>query len=208
MNDLNDILENVIDKNLKTCNILEIGTGEGKNSTVILNKFCKENFSSYKLISYEGEKSYYIRAKKFWNKNPNVTIINEYFSNKFDINDLVVKNIPDFIKDYNETGDRIKNKYIKLSNTNTNYFTNINFVPDIIFIDSSRFMHIAIINLCHQILKEKKDTLIIMEEDYFVNNQYGELDIIEKYFNLKNVIKYSKGSWQWPFVSFIIDSKK
>ena len=50
--------------------------------------------------------------------------------------------------------------------------------------------------------------VIIMEEDYYVNNNYGELEIIEKIFNLSNVIKYKKGTWQWPFVSYNIVSKK
>ena len=39
-----------------------------------------------------------------------------------------------------------------------------------------------------------KDTIIIMEKDYYVNNKYGKLEIIEKLFNLKNIVKYIKGS--------------
>jgi len=95
-----------------------------------------------------------------------------------------------------------------MNNSNNNYFSKIDFIPDIIFIDSSRFMHLPIINLCYEISKNNPNTIIIMEEDYFINNNYGELEIIEKIFNLSNIIKYQKGTWQWPFVSFKIKSKK
>ena len=47
-----------------------------------------------------------------------------------------------------------------------------------------------------------------MEEDYYVENNYGELEIIQNNFELANVVKYGKGSWQWPFVSFNIIGKK
>ena len=80
--------------------------------------------------------------------------------------------------------------------------------PNIIFIDSSRFMHLPIINLCYEIFKNNPNTIIIMEEDYYVENNYGELEIIQNNFELANVVKYGKGSWQWPFVSFNIIGKK
>lgn len=213
MNDLTVILESLYEKNdylnkLENINILEIGTGTGANSTKILYNFFNKINIQFKLISYEGVPKLYNNASKLWENINNVSIANEFFTKKEDITGLLIPNLPDYIVDYNETSERFKNKYLKLSEKNNNYFTKIDVQPDIIFIDSSRFMHLPIINLCYEISKTNPDTIIIMEEDYYVNNKYGELEIIEKLFNLKNIVKYSKGSWQWPFVSFNIVSKK
>jgi hypothetical protein len=150
----------------------------------------------------------YNRANNLWNNFNNVSIINEYFTRKQDIPNLLIPNLPSYITDYKETSDRLKNKYLKIMNQNNNYFTTLTMQPDIIFIDSSRFMHLPIINLCYEISKNNPNTIIIMEEDYYVDNNYGELEIIQNNFELANVVKYSKGSWQWPFVSFNIVGKK
>ena len=214
MDDLTIILNSLYEKNdylnrLENINILEIGTGNGANSTrIIYDFFIKKKNIKFKLISYEGVPKLYNSASDLWKNINNVSIVNEFFTKKEDITGLLIPNLPDYIVDYNETSERFKNKYLKLSEKNNNYFTKINFQPDIIFIDSSRFMHLPIINLCYELSKTNPDIIIIMEEDYYVNNNYGELEIIEKIFNLKNIVKYKKGSWQWPFVSFNIVSKK
>ena len=150
----------------------------------------------------------YNRANNLWENFNNVSIINEYFTKKEDIPNLLIPNLPSYIIDYQETSERLKNKYLKVMNENNNYFTTLNMQPDIIFIDSSRFMHLPIINLCYEIFKNNPNTIIIMEEDYYVENNYGELEIIQNNFELANVVKYDKGSWQWPFVSFNIIGKK
>lgn len=189
--------------------ILEIGTGNGENSTKMLYNFFKNKKKSFQIISYEGDTSYFNRANHIWSKVPNVKIINEFFTMKKDIEELLLPNIPEYIIDYNETNERLKSKYISvLKNDNNKYFTNLMYIPDIILIDSSRFMHLPIINLCYEVTKTNPNTIIIMEDDYFVNDNFGELEIIQKHFNLKNVVKYNKVSWQWPFVSFNIVSKK
>tara|TARA_B100001175_G_scaffold22576_1_gene16919 strand:- start:11607 stop:12248 length:642 start_codon:yes stop_codon:yes gene_type:complete len=213
MDDLTNILNSLYENNqyfnsLDKFNVLEIGTGEGANSTKILYKYFINKKKPFQLVSYEGMPDLYQRANNLWNDITNVSIINEYFTNKQDITDLLIPNLPDYITDYKETNQRLKNKYLKVMNENNNYFTTLNMQPDIIFIDSSRFMHLPIINLCYQISKNNPNTIIIMEEDYYVDNNYGELQIIENNFELTNVVKYKKGSWQWPFVSFNIVGKK
>lgn len=214
MDDLTIALNSLYNKddNLKNkthINILEIGTGEGANSTKILYSFFKNINKSFQITSYEGMPELYYRANNIWKNINNVRIVNEYFTKKTDIVDLLIPNLPQYIIDYNETSERFKNKYLKvIDDSNNKYFTTIDFVPDIIFIDSSRFMHLPIINLCYEISNTNPNTHIIMEDDYFVNNNYGELEIIENKFNLKNIIKYKKNTWQWPFVSFNIVSKK
>jgi len=210
MDDLTPILDLVYNRynlgKLDKINILEIGTGEGKNSTKILYNFFKKN--KFNIISYEGMDKLYNIASNYWKNTNNVTIVNEYFTKKNDIFELLIPNLPSYIVDYKETSERFINKYKLLFNSNNNFFTKIDYKPNIIFIDSSRFMHLPIINLCYELTNYNSETIIIMEEDYFINNKYGELEIIDKFFNLKDVIKYPKGSWQWPFVSFIIESKK
>ena len=214
MDDLTVILKPLYDnsnylKNLNFINVLEIGTGEGANSTKMLYNFFNKTNKNFKITSYEGMPALYNRASNLWSGVNNVSIVNEYFTKKDDIPELLIPNLPDYIIDYEMSSEKFKDKYLKIMNdTNNKYFTNINFVPDIIFIDSSRFMHLPIVNLCYEISKSNPETIIIMEEDYYVNNNYGELEIIEKIFNLSNVIKYEKGTWQWPFVSYNIVSKK
>ena len=56
-------------------------------------------------------------------------------------------------------------------------------------------------------MKGNLDCYFIMEEDYFYEGNYGELNIIQKYFKLKNVEKIKNITWQWPFVIFKIDQK-
>ena len=92
--------------------------------------------------------------------------------------------MPEYIIDYKETNQRFKDKYLKIYNSkDNNYVQNINFIPNIIFIDCSRFMHLTIINYCFEFIKEKNsDCIFIIEDDYFINGNYGELEIIERVF--------------------------
>jgi hypothetical protein len=203
---LND-LDNVLQK--KNINIIEIGTGNGDNSTKNLYNYFKNKYN-LTIISYEGDKIYYENAQKIWKNINNVKIKNEYFVKKEKIKELLIPNIPDYIIDYEETGDRLKKKYQKIyDNINiNNYITNVDIIPDIVFIDCSRFMHLPIIDLCYDFFKTNPDCIYIMEEDYFINNTYGELDIILKYFELDNVLKYNNYEWQWPFITFQIKNRK
>ena len=160
MDDLTIILNSLHQKNinfnsLDKFNVLEIGTGEGANSTKILYQFFLGKNKPFEIISYEGMPELYNRANNLWNNFNNVSIINEYFTKKQDIIDLLIPNLPSYIIDYQETSERLKNKYLKVMNENNNYFTTLNMQPDIIFIDSSRFMHLPIINLCYEISKTK-----------------------------------------------------
>lgn len=216
MDDLTNILSSIYQteqyqndiKNENEIKVLEIGTGEGANSTKILYNFFQKHNKNFKIVSYEGMFELYSRANRLWSLTDNVFIMNEYFVKKNDINELLIPSLPDYIEDYRETNDRFKRKYKSVMTSNDNFFTSIDFVPDVIFVDSSRFMHLPIINLCYEISKTNPKTLFIMEEDYYIDGNYGELEIIQKHFNLRNVVKYKKGSWQWPFVSFNIQSKK
>lgn len=93
MDDLTLILNSLHEKNvnfnsLDKFNVLEIGTGEGANSTKILYQFFLGKNKPFEIISYEGMSDLYNRANNLWKNFNNVSIINEYFTNKQDIIDL------------------------------------------------------------------------------------------------------------------------
>ena len=165
----------------------------------------------FTLDSYEGEPGLFSSANGFWKQQnmPNIKIIEEYFSDHEDIVNLLIPNLPDWIEDYKETKERFTEKYMKVYRDGANnYVQKVNFIPDIVFIDASRFMHINVINTCYKFYKENPNCIYIMEEDYFVNGNYGETGIIERHFVLKDLTKYRKGTHDWPFVTFKIESKK
>lgn len=186
----------------KHINIIEIGTAFGDNSTKILyNLLKKRKTDNFTMMSYEGSNTFK-KAYDLWKNTDNISIINEYFCKKEDINDLLIPNIPDYIEDYKVSSVNLKKSRQNILN-NTNFFTEINMIPDIIFIDCSRFMHLPIINLCQELFNNNK-IYYVMEEDYFYNNIYGEIEIIKKYFNI-NIIKiYDFKEHQWPFILFNI----
>tara|TARA_B100000035_G_C21036462_1_gene571240 strand:+ start:3159 stop:3794 length:636 start_codon:yes stop_codon:yes gene_type:complete len=207
LNILNDVYQEVKDEDV--IKITEIGTGTGQDSTVRLFEFFRDKYVNFKIDSYEGEASLFKLAHNYWSGINTVNIIEEYFSNKEDIPNLLIPNLPNYIKDYKETSDRFKEKYMKVYNLpNNNYTKNVNFIPNIVFIDASRFMHINIINKCYELYNQNPECIYIIEDDYFIDGNYGELEIIENNFILKDVKKYSKGTWQWPFVTFKIVGKK
>lgn len=205
MEEIKLILSDINISNLNNINIVEIGTGFGTNSTKIIYEYFNSQKKPFIINSYEGCSNTFNVAKKNWDNFNNVDIINEYVTNKGDIKNVLIPNIPKYIEDYKETNERFIQKYLKLFNNNDNYIASFNIIPDIIFIDCSRFMHLPIIKKCYEI-NNNKNTIYIIEDDYFINNNYGELEIIENHFILKNIKKYKKNKWQWPFVSFQIES--
>ena len=208
MNELNIALEHIYDdlKYKENINIIEVGTGYGNNSTCVLYNYFKNKGKKFNLHSYEGLKKCFIKASEIWSKIGNVKIFNEYFCNKEDIQKLLIPNIPSYIVDYKEDNKRLVSKYLNLK-LEGNITNSINLLPDIIFIDCSRFMHLTIINKCYDLMKGNLDCYFIMEEDYFYEGNYGELNIIQKYFKLKNVEKIKNSTWQWPFIIFKINYK-
>ena len=207
--ELDNILNDIDLTDINNINIIEIGTGKGDNSTVVLYNYFKLLCKPFIINSYEGHEGEFKIANKYWEnkKCSNVNIINEYVSNKKDIKDLLIPNLPPYIKDYKEGSARFVTKYMKLYDSNiTNYITNFRIEPTIIFIDCSRFMHLSIINKCYEI-NNNSECVYIIEDDYCIDEHYGELEIIIKYFKIKNIKKYNKNNWQWPFVSFQIEHK-
>ena len=203
MDDLRIILNYIYSnffKNTDSLNLIEIGTGFGKDSTKVLYNTLSQ-LTNFNMVSYEGSSPYKC-AYNIWKDYNNIKIINEYFCKKDDIENLLIPNIPDYIEDYKITSEKLITSRRTILKE-TNFFTKIDMIPDIIFIDCSRFMHLPIINLCNELFKNH-NVYYIMEEDYYYNNTYGELEIIKKFFNI-NIIKiYHFEKHQWPFILFNI----
>ena len=128
MDDLNNVLKDVYVDHLAdkpAISVTEIGTGSGENSTRVLYNFFSKVNKPFRLLSYEGEPKLHSRAHSVWQTTGNVLIKNEYFSDKEDIVNLLIPNIPDHITDYNESGDRLKGKYMDIYRNFSNPLTEV-----------------------------------------------------------------------------------
>jgi hypothetical protein len=196
----------------KLINILEIGTGYGDGSTRVLNQIMTETGHKYFINSYEGVQECFDKANKLYLNSATTKIHNEFFIKKIDIIEMVIPNILDDKPPL--TKEHYINTYHKYL-LQENYAGNIEYIPDIIFIDSVRFSHLGIINKCKQYCNE--NTIFIMEEDFAFEGSglgYGgppqtqigyEQTIVSRYFNLKNIKYYtSKTSNSWNFITFTL----
>jgi len=196
---MKEMIERLFSDNLPANNstILEIGSADGTGTTKLIFDFCKENNIECTLESYEGISSLADKAKEFWKEEPSVTIHDRFFCNKEGIYDKVLPNlfsegtltVEHYLKDYDSIC-----KVGKFVDTAP-------FTPNIVFIDSWRFCHAAIVQKCKDLFS--KDTLFIMEDDI---PNYGETEILQKYFTLNNLKKYdgvlSDGTWN--FITFTL----
>ena len=197
-----------------TINILEIGTGMGDGTTQYLYDYFTELNKEFVINSYEGVVSCYNWANSIWENTPNVHIHNKFFCDKEDVKNIVIPNIID------DNPPLTKEHYFsqyKESLELDNYETSIEYTPDIIIIDSWRFSHAAIINMCKNY--SNKETLFIVEEDYPhpSTNPIGsekappqypigwEQTCIQKMFNVQNIEHFpSKYHDCFNFFSFTL----
>ena len=190
------ILDDVFDDSKDHYEILEIGTANGKGTTMYLYNYFAERNKSFHINSYEGIDSQYELAKEFWEEAYDVSIHNKFFCDVDDIKELVIPNIigeePDLTKEHYER------EYGKTMKTGK-FEDTIDYKPDIVFVDCWRFCHAAVINKCKQFCDE--NTIFIMEDDF---QSYGEEKILKKYFELKN-LKHYDGDLRygvWNFITF------
>jgi hypothetical protein len=196
----------------KLINILEIGTGYGDGSTSVLNKIMFERGLTYFINSYEGVQECFEKANKLYENSLTTKIHNDFFIKPIDIIEMVIPNIID------DNPPLTKGHYTNIYHKylfEKNYAKDIDYIPDIILIDSVRFSHVGIVNKCSKYCNE--NTIFIMEEDFAfpgtglglggppeTQNGYEQI-IISKYFNLKNVKYYtSKTSDSWNFITFTL----
>lgn len=175
--------------------VLEIGTAFGDSSTKSLFRNLKNSGKKYFLIGFEPMDICYDKAVTIWNEIPDVEIVKKYF---------LTENAIEFFKEAITT----ENLETELKeNLLTNFDINSEMLvkefgdrPDLIFIDSIRYSHLAIVKSIVD-LGLHQNAIIVMEDDI---PGFGETAIIQKYFKLENINKYRCYPHQWPFVTYRI----
>jgi hypothetical protein len=173
--------------------VVEIGTGGGKGSTVALHRALVAAGHHFQLIGYEGDGELAAQASEYWRHAPNVHVVHEYFMRREDLELAVRPRIaPSDRKTYLPVFDAAAQAQNFLSTEPPRSI-------DLLFIDSVRYTHLAILRACREWLQA--ETVIVMEDDI---PGYGELAIVESEFALRGVKKYEIRGHPWPLVEFRI----
>jgi len=185
--------------NIEGFNVLEVGTADGDSSTQALYKVLKKTGNNFNIIGLEPNKNVFDKALSNTKTLSNVTVLNKYFLSQNSIEYFLTK-IDDILPiEIDKTG--IKKQYLAISYENK-FFIEQNYIPNLIFIDSIRYSHLAIIKT---LVDFKYHSARLIMEDDIPNG--GELKIITKYFKVNNVKNYRCFPHQWPFVAFNISKE-
>jgi predicted O-methyltransferase YrrM len=176
----------------RTINILEVGAGSGKGSTVSLFRAAQRAGLPFTITSYECDRSLFEMAVQHWQGTKEVRLINEFFMQRSDLQDKVLCHIlPEDAESYRATFQRYEQ-------SSTNYFHTKPPVPiDLMFIDSVRYTHLPAVVLGRRFLRQ--NGVVLMEDDI---PDFGETRILEKHLALKDAKRCRLSSHHWPFVSF------
>jgi predicted O-methyltransferase YrrM len=173
--------------------VVEIGTGGGQGSTVALHRALVATSHPFQLIGYEGDSNLAMQASEYWSDAQNVHVVNEYFMRREDL-ELAVK--PRITTSDRET-------YVPVFDAAAQAHNFLVTPPpgpiDLLFIDSVRYTHLAILRACEAWLEP--ETVVVMEDDI---PEYGELAIIESEFDLREVTRHEIDEHPWPLVEFRI----
>ncbi len=171
--------------------VVEVGSGGGQGSTVALHRVFTASGCRFRLVGYEGNAELALHASRFWNDTPDVTVVNEYFMNRTDV-DLAVK--PRVAP-----GDRASYlpEFDVVAAAENFLVTNPPGPIDLLFIDSVRYTHLAILRAAAPWLQS--ETVVVMEDDI---PGYGELAIVESQLELRNVARHEIDDHPWPLVEF------
>jgi hypothetical protein len=175
--------------------VLEIGTAFGDSSTKSLYRNLKNTGKKYFLIGYEPMDVCYDKAMSIWGKVQDVHLKKKYF---------LTENAIAFYKEaiaLENLEPAIKENILKNIDINSEMLVKeFRYKPDIIFIDSIRYSHLAIVKSIVE-LDLHKNATIIMEDDI---PGFGETAIIQKHFKLRNINRHRCYPHQWPFVTYQI----
>lgn len=171
--------------------VVEVGTGGGRGSTVAIHRALTARGCPFQLVGYEGDAELATLASRHWNDAPNVRVINEYFMRREDL-DLTVKPrvAPGDRDSYLPEFDAVAKKDNFLA-------TEPPGAVDLLFIDSVRYTHLAILSAAAPWLRP--ETVIVMEDDI---PEFGELAIVKSEFELFDLARHEIGGHQWPLVEF------
>lgn len=175
--------------------VVEVGTGGGRGSTVAIHRALAAGNCPFRLFGYEGDSELAMQASRHWSDAPDVTVVNEYFMSRQDI-DLVVKpQVASADRDaYLPEFDALETKPNFLATLPPGRI-------DLLFVDSVRYTHLAILRAAAPWLHS--ETVVVMEDDI---PGYGELAIVESEFELREVARHEIRGHQWPLVQFKIDA--
>jgi hypothetical protein len=176
---------------------VEVGTGGGRGSTVAIHRALSAGGCPFELVGYEGDAELAALASRHWNEAPNVRVINEYFMRREDIGLTVKPRVAPADRDsYFPEFDAVAER--------ENFLATPPPGPvDLLFIDSVRYTHLAIVNAAVAWLRP--ETVVVMEDDI---PEYGELAIVESEFELRDVAKHEIGGHQWPLVEFRLGPRR
>jgi len=177
--------------------VVEVGTGGGRGSTVAIHRALSAHGCPFQLIGYEGDAGLAALASNHWSDAHNVRVINEYVMRREDL-DLTVKPrvAPEDRDSYLPEFDAVATK--------GNFLTTYPSGPiDLLFIDSVRYTHLAILRAAAPWLGLK--AFVVMEDDI---PNYGELAIIETEFELRDVGRHEISGHQWPLVEFRLGARR
>jgi predicted O-methyltransferase YrrM len=173
--------------------VVEVGTGGGRGSTVAIHQALRAHNCRFRLVGYEGNAELAMHASRYWEAAQDVRVVNEYFMRHEDI-DLVVKLrvAPDDRAVYLPEFDAVA--------AAGNFLTTPPPGPiDLLFIDSVRYTHLAILRAAEPWLRP--ETIIVMEDDI---PGYGEVAIVESELELRDVVRHELEGHMWPLVEFRI----
>lgn len=177
--------------------VVEVGTGGGRGSTVAIHRALTARGCPFQLIGYEGDAELAALAAHHWDDEANVHVINEYFMHREDL-DLRVKPrvAPGDRESYLPVFDAVAARENFLATTPDG-------PADLLFIDSVRYTHVAIVRAAAPWLRP--ETVVLMEDDI---SGYGELAIVESEFELRDVARHQIGGHQWPLVEFRLEAAR
>lgn len=175
--------------------VVEVGTGGGRGSTAAIHRALTARNHRFQLVGYEGDGELAQQAASFWNEAPEVRVVNEYFMRPGDI-DSAVKPL---------VAPEERDSYVPWFDARRDA-TFLETPPpgpiDLLFIDSVRYTHLAILRTALPWLA--KETVVVMEDDI---PGYGELAFIESELRLRKVRRHEIGEHPWPLVEFKLARK-
>lgn len=170
---------------------VEVGTGGGRGSTTAIHRALSAQGCRFQLIGYEGHTELAGLASRHWRDASNVRIVNEYFMHRADVDTKVELRVAAADR------DAYLPEFAALAEKENFLATDPPGLIDLLFIDSVRYTHLAILSAAATWLSP--ETVILMEDDI---PGYGELAIAESEFELLDVARHEITTHQWPFVEF------
>lgn len=171
--------------------VVEVGTGGGRGSTVAIERALAAGKSGFQLIGYEGDADLAAQAANYWSDGRNVRVVNEFFMHRDDIERIVKPLVAE--------GDRASYlpEFAAVAQAE-NFLTTVPPGPiDLLFIDSVRYTHLAILRAASPWLTA--ETVVVMEDDI---PGYGELAIVDNELDLLDVTRHELVGHPWPLVEF------